>query len=267
MNRTGHEAVVFFVGPEVEHTPAFCKKTLFVVGTPLVANILAQAQSNNTPHVFMGANHSFDITNQTYWSETISKLLDHGYWVTLDYPAHEHNIVLEMLAPSTWVSRKFVPLLSVRIPHIETSSANLTVKIDDIDFKATNPGVWCMHYTEVTDSNRFTGWQEYESDTIAGDPADIPTGSIRAKEVAPVTPNIPVTLAPIASTPTINNTDIGIDVDSKSLLKPEPVEVTKPALKVQEVQPPVVEDVKEAKPAAVNETKPLAATPKPKVGK
>ena len=33
MNREGHEAVNFFVGTEVEHTPAFGQRTLFVVGT------------------------------------------------------------------------------------------------------------------------------------------------------------------------------------------------------------------------------------------
>ena len=32
MVRAGHEQVDFFVGTEVEHTPAFGRKTLFVVG-------------------------------------------------------------------------------------------------------------------------------------------------------------------------------------------------------------------------------------------
>ena len=32
MNRAGHEDVSFFIGTEVEHSPAFGLKTLFVIG-------------------------------------------------------------------------------------------------------------------------------------------------------------------------------------------------------------------------------------------
>ena len=152
MNRDGHKGVVFFVGPEVEHSPAFSKRTLFVVGTPSLEEILKQAKDNRVTHVFMGANHSFsaDQTNTTpYWDNTITALLDCSFWVTLDYQAHEHKLVLQMLNAGIWQSRLFVPLLSVRIPKIETSSPNLTVKIDDVDFNTTNRGVWCFHFHEM----------------------------------------------------------------------------------------------------------------------
>lgn len=167
MIREGHDRVTFFVGGEVETTPAFSKKTLFVVGEQKLADILKHAASNNVSHIFMGANHSFDERVDTvYWNTTITALLDKGFWVTLDYQAHEHNAVLKILNPGVWQSRLFVPLLSIRIPHFETSNANLTIKIDDIDFNSTNPGVWCMHYAQVADSNRFTGWTDYVADTV-----------------------------------------------------------------------------------------------------
>ena len=41
MDRPGHEQVDFFVGEEVEHTPAFGKRTLFVVGIQNTAEIHA----------------------------------------------------------------------------------------------------------------------------------------------------------------------------------------------------------------------------------
>ena len=169
MNRDGHKDVVFFIGPEVEHTPAYSRRTLFVVGKPDLEEILKQAKDNRVTHIFMGANHSFNVdsTDGTlYWDKTITALLDRSFWVTLDYQAHEHKNVLMILNAGIWQSRLFVPLLGVRIPKIETSSPNLTVKIDDSDFKATNRGVWCMHFHEVTDSNRFTDWQDYESDSV-----------------------------------------------------------------------------------------------------
>jgi len=209
MNRDGHNNVAFFIGPEVEHTPAFSKKTLFVVGRQDAESIEKMAKEHKVGHIFMGANHSFDIdprhpdnTLWMYWDKTITTLLDKGYWVTLDYPAHQHEGVLKMLNPGVWQSRMFVPLLSVRIPAIETSSPNLTVKIDDIDFKATNPGVWCMHFREVTDSNRFTDWIEYGTDVVI------------EQEVSPVVVH--------PTTPVINETALGLDLDSISKLKPEP---------------------------------------------
>jgi len=240
MNRDGHNNVAFFIGPEVEKTPAFAKRTLFVVGRQGSADIEKQARDNKTPHIFMGANHSFDIdprhpddTVKVYWDKTITALLDKGFWVTLDYEAHLHEMMLTMLNPGIWQSRLFVPLLSVRIPKIESSSPNLTVKIDDVDFKATNPGVWCMHFKEVTDSNRFTDWNEYESDSVLAE-ATAAVATV-AKAPAPV-PAKPVIEAPApVSTVAVNDTELGLDVVPTTALKPDVVEtVVADAIKTPE---------------------------------
>lgn len=222
MNRDGHKDVVFFVGPEVEHSPAFSKRTLFVVGTPSLEEILKQAKDNRVTHVFMGANHSFsaDSTNTSpYWDKIITALLDRSFWVTLDYQAHEHESVLQMLNAGIWQSRLFVPLLSVRIPKIETSSPNLTVKIDDVDFKATNRGVWCFHFHEMTDSNRFTDWQDYESDSIVDTPARVQGSSIMANLETLVEPKHIVDVPP---SPAFNDTSLGLDTKPTTALKPDP---------------------------------------------
>jgi len=174
MNRDGHNNARFFIGSEVEHTPAFNKRTLFVVGKQPVADIVQFARDQKSTHIFMGANHSFAIDHDSYWDTTITHLLDRGFWVSLDYEAHLHGDVLKMLSKGIWQSRIFVPMLSIRIPHLQTSSQNLTLKFDDVDFKATNAGVWCLNHHEVTDSNRFTDWQDYGSDEVL------------AAEVAPV---------------------------------------------------------------------------------
>ena len=203
MKRDGHNNVAFFIGPEVEHTPAYSKKTLFVVGKQDLDTIVKHATEHKVGHIFMGANHSFDVTDAStpYWDRTIMALLDKGYWVTLDYQAHQHISVLKLLNAGIWQSRIFVPLLSVRIPSVQMSSPNLTVKIDDVDFEATNPGVWCMHFREVTDSNRFTDWNDYGTDSV-----------ITQEESAQM---------PTAQTEVKNQTELGLDPDSKSLLKPD----------------------------------------------
>jgi hypothetical protein len=223
MNRDGHNNVTFFVGPEVEHTPAFSKRTLFVVGEQSLEEILKQAKDNRVTHVFMGANHSFkaDKTNTTsYWDKTITALLDRSFWVTLDYQAHEHELVLQMLNAGIWQSRLFVPLLGVRIPKIETSSVNLTVKIDDVDFKATNRGVWCMHFHEVTDSNRFTDWQDYESDLVINETAQRQGASIMASLENIVEPKVAIVDAP--NDEKLNDTALGLDANPTTALKPDP---------------------------------------------
>ena len=238
MNRDGHNSVAFFIGPEVEHTPAYSKKTLFVVGRQSVVDIEKHARDNKTPHIFMGANHSFDIDpghpddrieferlQMAYWDKTITALLDKGFMVTLDYQAHMHETVLKMLNPGIWQSRLFVPLLAVRIPKIETSSPNLTVKIDDVDFKATNRGVWCMHFHEVTDSNRFTDWQDYETDSIIHTGAELMASfnaqtEPKAKVAPPAAPPQPPAKETVAET--LNQTELGLDVVATTALKADP---------------------------------------------
>jgi hypothetical protein len=209
MIRSGHEKVKYFIGSEVEKTPAFSKKTLFVVDYAKTDDVLEVARKHKVTHIFLGANHSFDATHYTEyfgqtWNKLIVDLLDRGYWVTLDYPAHQHETVLKMLTPGVWQSRIFVPLLSVRIPKLETSNPNLTIKFDDIDFQATNPGVWCLPFHEVTDSNRFTDWLEYSSDIVLDD-------GIVEEDIN----NTPVNRVE----PVINNPDIGLDATGISAMK------------------------------------------------
>jgi hypothetical protein len=254
MNRQGHENVEFFLGPEVEHTPAHGKRTLFVVGYQEPEVALKQANDNKVQHVYLGANHSFDPELVTKgnagkaWNELVTSLLDRGFFVTLDYQAHMHNLVLPMLSAGVWQSRLFIPMLAVRIAKIQTSHPNLTVKFDDIDFSATNEGVWCLNHREITDSNRFTPWQDYTSDQIlsAIETTDaravvperkvinVDTGNLAKEQAAKLVNSVknefekellkdPDVLEGFLaySTPVINDSAAGLDVNSASALKPE----------------------------------------------
>lgn len=230
MNREGHDSVKFFVGPEVEHTPAYSKKTLFVVGKQDVNDIVKHARAAGAPHVFMGANHSFNAdSNDAYWDKTITELLDRGFWVTLDYQAYEHDTVLKMLNPGIWQSRIFVPLLSVRIAKFAQSNPNLTVKIDDVDFKATNDGVWCFHFRELMDSNRFTDWGDYGTDTVITDSAETPAPTSAPKAAAKIAAKPAEETTVVEDTKTeetevLNNTELGLDTVPTTALKPEQTE-------------------------------------------
>jgi len=255
--RNGHEGVKFFIGGEIEHTPAFNKKTLFVVGLQDIDTILRLTQEHNIKHVFLSANRSFDTVskvNGVYmventlasdWEKQIHLLLDSGYMVSLDYPAHKHVMVLEILNKGIWQSRNFVPILSVAIPHVSTSSVNLTIKIDDSNFGATNPGVWCINHHEITDSNRFTGWNEYGDDLVldfdgseTANPAVIETQDRRVYTIdidnMDADQALEVVTTAMKDADTLNQTELGLDVSAVSSLKsiPESLKAMVPATPV-----------------------------------
>jgi len=239
MNRDGHEDVTYFIGPEVEKTPAADKRTLFVVGKQDVVQIERMAREYKTPHIFLGANHSFNGISDAYWDMTITALLDKGFWVTLDYQAHLHDAVLKMLNPGIWQSRLFIPMLSVRIPNLQTSSPNLTIKFDDIDFKATNEGVWCLNHHEVTDSNRFTPWQDYTTDEVVAPlsgPVPNPVLKISIPDDVVTKLRVPEPVYADINKPALNMeavkniVEAGLDPDAPSKLKPEDKEEKIPAI-------------------------------------
>lgn len=225
MNRTGHENAVFFTAGEVELTPANGKKTLFVVGYQDTKKIEELSKEYKTPHIYFGANHSFKVTTifskqfAQQWNDQVTYFLDKGYMVTIDYPAFQHENVLKVFDAGVWQSRNFIPLLSVKIPNIETTSPNLTIKFDDVDFNATNRGVWCLSVKEVTDSNRFTDWKEYESDKIIGSGKKELEESM--EKIDNVTKKVVKKNDEITEliTGSKNNQELGLDPDSPSKLK------------------------------------------------
>jgi hypothetical protein len=158
------EDVVFFTGTEIEHTPAYGKKTLFVTGVQPVEHIALNLQG--CEHIFFGANHSFNP--QTYeehkaWEDMILFFLDKEYLCSLDIPL---NQVEEFNEGGLNDYNNFIPQIRVPIPYIRLWNYNTMLKIDDKDFKATNPGVWSHSLHTLMDRSKFTDWSQYKNDTI-----------------------------------------------------------------------------------------------------
>ncbi len=165
--------VEFFVGTEIERTPAYGMRTLFVVGIQSPIAIVDYANKHNCKHIFVGANQCFDpdATMQKYnvdlydamqkWDSMLKPLLKLDYLVTLDFDVKHVNAVLE----SGWNEYdNFIPQISVKVPYIKQFNYNAMLKIDDTDFKASNPGVWCHSLHELMTRDNFTSWQEYGKD-------------------------------------------------------------------------------------------------------
>lgn len=169
MNRDGHEAVSFFLGTEVEHSPAFGQKTLFVVGVQDPTKIMHLARHNVCSHIYFGANQSFtkldvnDGDGWHPWERMISDCLDAGFWCTLDLDV---SCAEGLLESSLVELDRFIPMISVKLPYIRQFGYNATLKLDDRDFQATNPGVWCHSLHALQSRSVFTDWSKYTQDEV-----------------------------------------------------------------------------------------------------
>ena len=160
--------VSMFIGTEVEHTPQYGKKTLFVVGVKNVDEIMSIADEYGCKHIYCGANMSFNVTSNTAsqwepWESMVFPLLKEGYWVTLDIDVSQ----IEGLLESGFTEyNRFIPMISVRLPYIDQLGYNACLKVDDKDFDASNPGVWVHRLHDLKEKAVFTDWSKYTTDEI-----------------------------------------------------------------------------------------------------
>jgi hypothetical protein len=159
--------VIFFTGTEVEKTPAFGLKTLFVTGIPDFNETMMYYTRTKCKHIFFGANHSYKpVTSEEFddWDLMIRAYLDQGIMCSLDIPS---TINLEWFLYGGLIEHdNFIPQLRVVIPYVEQWNYNTMIKIDDKDFKATNPGVWCHSLHDLMDRDKFTDWSKYGLDNV-----------------------------------------------------------------------------------------------------
>jgi len=171
MNRSGHENTDFFVGQEVEHTPAWGMPTLFVVGLQSVKDIDSALQDTNLrnlpqpiQHIFFGANHSYNphsVDEIRTWEGMIQQYLDRGFLCSLDIPMGQ---VADFNEGGLCEHRNFIPQIRISIPYVRLWNYNTMIKIDDRDFAATNPGVWCHRLHDLMNTKIFTAWHQYSKD-------------------------------------------------------------------------------------------------------
>lgn len=169
MIRDGHDNINFFVGQEVENTPAKDKWTLFVKGVQPVDTINKWLEGNpwGISHVYFGADMSFpkiEANNGGEWAKwetMIYHFLEKGYWCTLDV---DISCVEGLCESGLCEHPNFIPMISAKLPYINQLGYNATIKLDDKDFKATNPGVWCHSLHTLQNRENFTHWSKYDGD-------------------------------------------------------------------------------------------------------
>ena len=156
------KSVGLFSGIEIEHTPAHGLQTLFLARNDLTYDQIIQvAKEVKAKAIYFGANRSF-MHNIANTSQLIKRLMDKGYWCTIDYQHSVHAEVKERFK-DIWKEDKFIPFCSVIFPDSEDDD-NLCIKVDDVDFNKTNPGVWTMSMDHFKQTSGFTSWDEYKQD-------------------------------------------------------------------------------------------------------
>jgi len=160
--------VIFFTGIEVEKTPAYGKFTLFVTGVHTLeeVHLAFDNHPDGIEHIFFGANHSFnpkDYNEWKAWEDMIEHFLKLGVWCSLDIPL---SAVEEFNDGGLNDYYNFIPQIRVPVPYIKLWNYNTMLKIDDKDFKATNPGVWCHNLRDLLGRDKFTDWSQYGNDRI-----------------------------------------------------------------------------------------------------
>ncbi len=168
INDENNNNVIYFAGNEVEHTPAYGLKTLFVVGVRPVNEILSKANFLQCKAIYFGANMSFGVADNSdlmAWVIMIQGALDHpdNYWCTLDFDVKYCEKISRTILTR---HPQFIPMISVKMPYVRSLGYNAVIKIDDKDFEYSNAGVWCHRLHDLMATNKFTFWKQYKDDEI-----------------------------------------------------------------------------------------------------
>ena len=169
MKKEEYDKSTFWVGTEIEKTPAHGKRTLFVVGIQDPVMLLELAQTHNCDHIYFGANQTFprltvnDVENWRPWERMIKTCLDADMWCTLDFDV---SCVEGVIEGGFDEYHRFIASISVKVPYIRLLNYNATIKIDDKQFEGPNAGVWCHRVHDLQDKTVFTGWDEYSIDEL-----------------------------------------------------------------------------------------------------
>jgi hypothetical protein len=122
--------------------------------------IVALAEKVNAEAIYFGANRTFmyNIANQPQLIKVDEKRL-----LVYHRLSHKDHAEVKERFKEIWTEEKFIPFCSIIFPDSEGDD-NLCIKVDDVDFNKTNPGVWTMTMDHFKQSAGFTSWSEYKKD-------------------------------------------------------------------------------------------------------
>lgn len=169
------DRVSHFIGREVENTPAYGLETLFIVpdgkSTDEIIQIIKKHESE-VENVYLNANHFMiedDIIHPGFgidWHAIFKHIENCSYIKFFTIEIFDQNSI-QQIHPLLDKYQKLIINVSIQIPFAEKHRQRISLKIDDVTFKATNPGVWSCVITDImAHSYTFTPWEQYKKDRI-----------------------------------------------------------------------------------------------------
>lgn len=154
-----------FIGNEVECTMFKGLKTLFIpleIWASIQGGISVKADKMKEmwiEHLYIGANHTY-YKDQAI--EIIQQVIERADWLkmTLEIPPENFDDIVDI--PH---SENLCIVLSVRVKNVEARE-NLYIKIDDVDFNASNSGVWVAPVGDIMLDKNKTTWEAYSKDIL-----------------------------------------------------------------------------------------------------
>lgn len=205
-----NEGVIYAMGPEVEYTPAFSLRTLYVHSVRAVSQILEQAEKYKCKHIKLGAFGTYQ--NNKLWNKLIPELISAGYQVTLEYPASSHEFLLEVLDKSIWASSSFIPVATCELKQAD-SIKNLVIKVHG----EVGTESYAKSAKEVLDSNRATHYSDYDDIIDVLSESDVKKQVPKAKTVVK---DEPVVTADLKKTPKEETVEETVEVTTTKARKP-----------------------------------------------
>lgn len=156
--------VVYYIGINAEKTLAYGLNTLFINELRPASIVAAVAADRECDHIYIGANGTFKPTLDKHWDEYFAlatELTKAGFLVTIE---HDLTQSARFLETGFVENNMIIPVLSICIPYIAQYGNNACLKISDMGFNQTNPGVWVHSYNDITKTKSFTHWNAYKND-------------------------------------------------------------------------------------------------------
>lgn len=167
------EKVEYFTGTEVEKTKFYGQETLFIAKFPLSIDEIEEKLDShsgiNITHLFIGANYSLSLFDQTDYF-VIEYYLASGYNITFDGTDEEVTKILKTISAYKTYEKQICGIIQVRIQNvIDLPKDSVYIKIcEDIPSmqEVTNKGVWLQPLSKIIVDKKLTMWQEYKQDKI-----------------------------------------------------------------------------------------------------
>jgi hypothetical protein len=154
----------YVVGPEVEHTHAFGKKTLIVNEITTIDEIEAIFDQYKCKNLYLEVTYALSKNKNTSkvladYRKVAKYFLDRKATVTIDIPT---NLAYKYADLTT--NKNFVMNIAIEIPHMERLKDRVSLKVMAGEYENDTGGIYVAHLDDVRVKKYFTPWDAYAVD-------------------------------------------------------------------------------------------------------